>query len=46
MEMGIPLAMSFAMQRSRNLFFNFKFVLKPEAVDGAFYKKKLFEFFH
>lgn len=37
--MGIPLAMSFAMQRSRNLFFNFQFVLKPEAIDGAFYKK-------
>lgn len=37
--MDIPLAMSFAMQRSRNLLFNFKFVLKPEAIDGAFYKK-------
>lgn len=37
--MDIPLAMSFAMQRSRNLFFNFKFVLKPEAIDEPFIKK-------
>lgn len=42
MEMGMPMAMLFAMQTSRNLFFNF--VLKPEKIDGTFYLKK--NYFH
>lgn len=39
MEMGMPMVMLFAMQTSRNLFFNF--VLKPEEIDGTFYLKKI-----
>lgn len=42
MEMGMPMAMSFAMQTSCNLFFNF--VLKPEAIDEAFYNKNYLVF--
>lgn len=36
----MPMVMLFAMQTSRNSFFNF--VLKPEEIDGTFYLKKIY----
>lgn len=41
--MGMSMAMLFAMQTSRNLFFNF--VLKPEEIDGTFYLAKILDFY-